>query len=619
MKAHYYLMFLIIVFGVLIVPANAVSGYYTIPVMALTNSPADSVTNYFGNRPVAPNATTSGVNKVFIPTTGTIERVEIYDYSGTAGTNQAYSYYVRINDATDYLIATLSVATNERRFTNSSINIAVNAGDYFEIKRVHPVWTTNPLTNIVGGYVVVNASTQSGYVIPMQALTNSPADSVTNYMGFRPITVSTTQSTNKFFVPSGGNVTRVDIYDYSGTAGTGEAWSYYVQDNSGDDKLVSTLSVATNERIFSNAAMDVPILKGDFFEWKRINALWATNPLTNIVGGTAFVGTTITDSVQGYPLFVQAITSSPIDAQTVYFGNLPKVPVTAAATSKIYIPRSGTINRVFINAYSGTAGTGEAWSLYIRKNNAPDTLIKTISSSSNERLFVSTNLNLPVVAGDYIEIKGVQPTWVTNPLTTIYGGYVFVDYGQPLSGCSGDIILPPVADFSANLTTPNKPAVIQFFDQSNNTVPGTTQYFWNFTNGGTIVDSTDINPIFTYTTNGTFTVNHTISSGGVVSTKTKDVTILGGTGSAAPIASFNIVLTDSSTQYPTSWIWNVTNLLGNNTEVTYSTSQNPILNLGNGNWRINLTAANAIGSNATSKIVGWNLSSPVVYFWNRTS
>jgi PKD repeat protein len=619
MKAPWYPIFLIILSGVLAVPANAVSGYYTIPVMALSNSPADGVTTYFGNRPVAPNATTAGVNKVFIPTTGTIERVEIYDYSGTAGSNQAYSYYVRINDATDYLISTLSVNTNERRFTNSSINIAVNAGDYFEIKRVHPVWTTNPAANIVGGYVAVNASTQSGYVIPMQALSTTPANAATNYMGFRPIAPSSTQSTNKFIVPSGGNVTRTDIYDYSGTAGTGEEWSYYVQDNSGNDNLVSTLSVATNERIFTNTAMDVPIRKGDFFEWKRINPTWVTRPAANIAGGTAFVDTTITDSVQGYPLFVQALTSSPADGQTIYFGSLPKAPVSTAAMSKIYIPRSGTINRVFINAYSGTPGTNEAWSLSVRKNDAADTLIKTISSSSNERLFVSTDLNLSVTAGDYIEIKGVQPTWATNPATTIYGGYVFVDYGPPPGECSGDIILPPVSDFSANVTVAHKPAVIQFFDQSNNTVPGTTRYFWNFTNGGTTVDSTDINPVFTYITNGTFTINHTISAGGVVSTKTKDVTISGGIGSAAPVASFDIVLTDTSSQYPTSWIWNVTSLLGNTTEVTYSTSQNPILNLGTGNWRINLTATNALGSNTTSKIIGWNLSSPVVYFWKRTS
>jgi len=39
----------------------------------------------------------------------------------------------------------------------------------------------------------------------------------------------------------------------------------------------------------------------------------------------------------------------------------------------------------------------------------------------------STNLNVSVVAGDYIEIKGVQPTWVTNPLTTIYQGHIYIE------------------------------------------------------------------------------------------------------------------------------------------------------------------------------------------------
>jgi hypothetical protein len=26
-----------------------------------------------------------------------------------------------------------------------------------------------------------------------------------------------------------------------------------------------------------------------------------------------------------------------------------------------------------------------------------------------------------------VEIKGIQPLWATNPLTTIYGGYIYVE------------------------------------------------------------------------------------------------------------------------------------------------------------------------------------------------
>ena len=129
----------------------------------------------------------------------------------------------------------------------------------------------------------------------------------------------------------------------------------------------------------------------------------------------------------GYTIKVQALTSSPADGATVYFGMLPKTPVTSANTSKVYIRKAGTIKIAEIYCYSGTAGTNESWSLYIRKNNTTDTLIATLAVSASERVFSNTGLSISVVAGDYIEIKGVQPTWATNPLTTIYGGYIYIE------------------------------------------------------------------------------------------------------------------------------------------------------------------------------------------------
>lgn len=127
-----------------------------------------------------------------------------------------------------------------------------------------------------------------------------------------------------------------------------------------------------------------------------------------------------------YTINVQALTSSPVDAQTIYFGLLPKAPVTVAATSKVHIRRNGTIIGANIYSFSGTAGTAESWSLYIRTNNTTDALIQTLAVATSERIFTNSSLNIPVVAGDYIEIKSVNPTWVTNPLTTIFGGYVLI-------------------------------------------------------------------------------------------------------------------------------------------------------------------------------------------------
>lgn len=147
--------------------------------------------------------------------------------------------------------------------------------------------------------------------------------------------------------------------------------------------------------------------------------------LTYVEGaGWSVVGS---ENVKGYAINVQALTSSPTDAQTVYFGTLPKAPVTAAGTSKVYIRKAGRIKIAEIYCFSGTAGTAEAWSLYVRVNNATDYLIKTLSVSASERIFSNTSLDIPVSVGDYIEIKGVQPTWTTNPLTTIYGGYIYIE------------------------------------------------------------------------------------------------------------------------------------------------------------------------------------------------
>lgn len=128
-----------------------------------------------------------------------------------------------------------------------------------------------------------------------------------------------------------------------------------------------------------------------------------------------------------YAINVQALTSSPADGQTIYFGQLPKAPVTTANVSKVYIRKAGTIKVANIYCYSGTAGTAESWSLYIRKNNTTDTLIATVSAATNERVFQNSALSIAVAEGDYIEIKAVNPTWATNPLTTIWGGYLLIE------------------------------------------------------------------------------------------------------------------------------------------------------------------------------------------------
>ena len=176
-----------------------------------------------------------------------------------------------------------------------------------------------------------------------------------------------------------------------------------------DANLVTT-DVITNDVSISKHGF-APKAPNQTTKFLRGDGTWADTPATGI----------------GYTLMVQALTSSPADGATVYFGMLPKAPATSANISKIYIRKAGTIKIAEIYVYSGTAGTAEAWSLYIRKNNTTDTLIATCSVSANERVFSNTGLSIAVAVGDYIEIKGIQPSWATNPLTTIYGGYIYIE------------------------------------------------------------------------------------------------------------------------------------------------------------------------------------------------
>jgi hypothetical protein len=173
--------------------------------------------------------------------------------------------------------------------------------------------------------------------------------------------------------------------------------------------------------------------KGDTGD-QGIQGVPGNDGATGATGPQGIQGIQGIQGVQGNPgtnfgsvINVQALTSSPTDSQTVYFGTLPKAPTTTANISKIYIRKACTLKVAEIYCYSGTAGTAEAWSLYIRKNNTTDTIIKTLTVNTNERVFTNDALSISLVTGDYIEIKGVQPLWATNPATCIYGGYLYFE------------------------------------------------------------------------------------------------------------------------------------------------------------------------------------------------
>ena len=101
------------------------------------------------------------------------------------------------------------------------------------------------------------------------------------------------------------------------------------------------------------------------------------------------------------------------------------------------------------------------------------------------------------------------------------------NYGITTDGMAFDDIsvisldAPPVADFSADVTSGTAPLAVNFTDLSTNTP---TSWSWNFGDGGT---STAQNPSHTYTTAGTYTVTLTATNafGSDGETKTGYITV----------------------------------------------------------------------------------------------
>ncbi|MDD5189322.1 MAG: PKD domain-containing protein, partial [Methanoregula sp.] len=178
----------------------------------------------------------------------------------------------------------------------------------------------------------------------------------------------------------------------------------------------------------------------------------------------------------------------------------------------------------------------------------------------------------------------------------------------------------PVANFSSDKTSGTAPLTIQFMDKSTN---NPTSWIWNATN------VTGNNTAFTFSNSqnpsqvfgkGNFSIILIAfnSGGSGISTRISFINV----SEPIPIASFStdktsgtapvtINFSDSSTNNPTSWVWNATNVTGNNTAFTFSNSQNPSCVFGKGNFSISLKATNSGGYGISTQVTFINVSEPI--------
>ena len=156
----------------------------------------------------------------------------------------------------------------------------------------------------------------------------------------------------------------------------------------------------------------------------------------------------------------------------------------------------------------------------------------------------------------------------------------------------------PVASFIANVTSGEVPLSVNFTDTSIN-IP--SSWFWDFGDG---TNSSDQNPIHSYTSAGTYNVslNATNAAGSNISIQIDYIT-----AAVVPVSNFSanvtsggaplsVIFTDNSLNSPTSWFWDFGD--GSN-----STSQNPTHTYASaGTYNVSLNATNVGGSNVSTQL-----------------
>lgn len=178
----------------------------------------------------------------------------------------------------------------------------------------------------------------------------------------------------------------------------------------------------------------------------RGDATWAIPS-----GGSGGTGTSTAPYVFGF------INVNPSDATTYYIGSrFGTAPSTSEGLSKQYVTASGTITSAYVLINDeGVTGSNETSTMSVRVNGTTDyTISSAITVDGNPLTFSNAAMSVPVVPGDYFEIKWVTPTWATNPTTVrVHGILGLSSPGTPGSFGNQETMVVAISDETSSITT----------------------------------------------------------------------------------------------------------------------------------------------------------------------
>lgn len=137
----------------------------------------------------------------------------------------------------------------------------------------------------------------------------------------------------------------------------------------------------------------------------------------------------VKDNNFGYALIAYGSVFDPADSTTYLTGSFYSTAPGTGTGPRLYIPRTGTITKVFIR-YSvvGTLATTELSSLYIYKNASTDYLLTSNILLDSNGFYEKVETSIPVTEGEFFNVKWVTPAWATNPTTVRYPIMIWIEY-----------------------------------------------------------------------------------------------------------------------------------------------------------------------------------------------
>jgi len=262
---------------------------------------------------------------------------------------------------------------------------------------------------------------------------------------------------------------------------------------------------------------------------------------------------------------------------------------------------------VTLTATNGTVSDDVTISNYITAGNAPTASFTATPLEGEAPLAVQfTDTSTGTITSRSWDFgDGSSPSTATNPSHTYSAAGTYTvkltvtnSYGSNTSEAESYIhaysITAPIADFIANSTSGPAPLAVQFTDQSSN---GPTAWEWDFNSDGK-TDSTEQNPLYVYTAQGTYSVTLNAINGTAMGSETKSNYITVGN---LPVVSFTVSpqegyapltvqFNDTSTGNVTSWLWD----FGDGNTSTLQSPSHTYFSAGT--YTVNLTATNAFGS-----------------------